>query len=218
MGNDQAPVVRREPEVFTRRYKIRTNLAALWMLVAFFVPLGIAIGIAAPLEAAGNRGLANTIAIAGAVVGFVAAHTVRIYTNVVRQARLRRELATSLERRLGRSPDNGSAYFVGWAPMPYQYRAGTSDHDVGFLTLGARVLAYVGDGISFELAHGRVLSVKGAQPSLVAYMDEQDAERLAVFNALGGDLPPLSDALRLWHETGMPMPPVHVSGRAAPPG
>ncbi|MBM3472204.1 MAG: hypothetical protein FJX75_02885 [Armatimonadetes bacterium] len=75
--------------------------------------------------------------------------------------RLRRRLAEALERRTGHNPDNGRAFFVGWAPgRGVNPKDMETDHDVGFLTLTPERLVFLGDTVHFELHRSQVLSVE----------------------------------------------------------
>jgi len=161
-----------QPEVFNQAFKLKANLAlgclalaALCMLVAIPV-LGLA------LE--DRWGVGPTVALAAGL--FVVAMVLLLGGGqrlpMVFDERLRRDLAAALTRRIGRNPDDGQAYFVGWTPGPTAPAGGLDmSQDVGFLAMTPDRLVFLGDALSFELPRGQVRWIGPAPHGIPIIMD-----------------------------------------------
>lgn len=162
-----------QPEVFTSAFKIRGNiLSAGVTLLAAFGPIALgAVGAGVVGKAYGDAYGGLLFLLSFALV-FVLLHVCHQKAFMFGNARLRRDLAAALERRLGRNPDDGTAYFVGWAPGRSANPAGgDTDHDVGFLTLKPESMLYIGDTVSFELPRQQVRYIEASQEGVPVLLD-----------------------------------------------
>ena len=107
-----------QPEVFTKAYKIRGNVVTAAALAALFiVPMAVAIGLGAWAAKAVSEAVGMGIIFAGIFVTAALHFTVGLQrVPMLYNEGLRRDLAAALERRHGRSLDDGASYFVGWSP------------------------------------------------------------------------------------------------------
>ena len=149
---------RRQPEVFTRWLKLKANtlcpsLDALGLVGPLFLGF-YASGLA---QLAWGRAASWPVGLVGLGLALVMGDLVRQRTFLLINTPLRRSLAAALERRFGRNPDDGTAYFVGWSPgRKLNPKEGAADHDVGFLTLEPAKISYLGDTVGFELRREEV--------------------------------------------------------------
>lgn len=213
-----------QPEVFTREFKIKGNIVHTGLsLLLFLGPLFG--GLAAALVISRKWGApAGAIALVGALgltlLGIYIGHEKVL---LVHNSGLRRDLATALHRRLGRNPDDGRAYFVGWAPgLSVNPKDMETDHDVGFLTLTPETMAFFGDTVAFQLHRHQVHAIECRQAGVPILMDM--GLRIAVYwlNAHGQqdvftferregrsrsqvkrNSKQLAEALRQWHQYGV---------------
>jgi hypothetical protein len=214
---------RPEPEVFTQSFKLTgcaiTGALTLGLFVVPFVGgliaalfIGRRYGDAAG-AVAGLAALALTIG-----VQIVANQKVFLFGN----ARLRRRLAEALERRTGYNPDDGRAFFVGWAPgRSVNPKDMETDHDVGFLTLTPERMVFLGDTVHFELHRSQVLSVEAKVQGVPVLFDFGYRVTIEWLDAYGGanaftlerregrsrrqvrrGTRELCETLQRWHQTG----------------
>ncbi len=162
-----------QPEVFTREFKIKGNIVhgGLGLLLCFgpmFGGIGAAVIIGRRWgDAAG--GVAVIAALLLTILGIYISNE-RVF--LIFNAGLRRDVAAALHRRLGRNPDDGRAYFVGWAPgTSLSTKDGETDHDVGFLTLTPEKMTFLGDTVAFELLRHQVHATECRQAGIRIVMD-----------------------------------------------
>jgi hypothetical protein len=162
-----------QPEVFTKQFKLKGSIvhAGLGLLLILGPLFG---GLIAALfitniygDTAGGITALAALLLAGVGI-YVSDQRVFLIFN----SDLRRDLAAALHRRLGRNPDDGRAYFVGWAPGPsVNPKDMETDHDVGFLTLTPELMTFLGDIVAFELRRDQVLGVDCKQMGLRILLD-----------------------------------------------
>jgi hypothetical protein len=224
-----------EPEVFTRSFKLKGTLVTGGLTLALFVlPFFGGMGVAALLgKYVGDT--AGAIAVFGAI-GLSLLGTLLAYQYVFLwgNAGLRQGLAAALERRTGHNPDDGRAYFVGWAPgRSVNPKDMETDHDVGFLAMTPERIVFLGDTVHFELLRSQVLSVTSSMQGIpllfdfgyritVEWLDDYGgANAFTLERREGGSRTQvrrgtrhLAEALRQWQQTGIVGP---VPDRSANP-
>jgi hypothetical protein len=150
-----------QPEVFTQAFKVKGSIVTgCSTLLLFFVPfVGGLLAAAFVGETYGDAPGIAVVVVALILTGFglyLGHQKVFLYGN----AGLRRDLAAVVAQRLGRNPDDGTAWFVGFAqgaaidPMSLD-----TDNDIGFLALEPEKMTYVGDTIAFELWRQQVYEI-----------------------------------------------------------
>ena len=222
----------REPDVYTRAYRAKANVVGYAVpFVAFFVPPLLALLVAK--DAPERDPPAWLLVVLLGLVGLCIAGPVtamQITLPLLHQS-LRRRLALALTARLGRNPDDGRAYFVGYSPGGGIPKGGLeADRDVGFLSLTAEELCYVGDAAQFalprqqvqvvEVARSKPLSDQGPRV-MVTYHDQTYGPSAFVLERREGRTRraerkrtlELADTLRQWHQYGTVPPP-----EGGPPG
>lgn len=162
-----------QPEVFTRAFKVKGSIVhGVVGLLLFIVPLFGGLGGALLIgrrwgDAAGLMAMVGALLLTAAGIYLGHQKVLLIYNSG-----LRRDLAAALARRLGRNPDDGRAYFVGWAPgLGFNPKDGDTDHDVGFLTLAPEAMTFFGDTTAFQLHRGQVYTVECKQAGIPIIMD-----------------------------------------------
>lgn len=150
-----------QPEVFTQGYKLKGSIVTgCSTLLLFLVPFfGGMLTAAYVGDTYGDAPGVAVVIVALILTGlglYLGHQKVFLYGN----SSLRRRLAAALERRLGRNPDDGVAWFVGFAqgatidPMSLE-----TDHDIGFLSLDPQKMTYVGDTVAFELWRQQIYEI-----------------------------------------------------------
>jgi len=179
---------RPQPEVFTRSFKLTgcATTAALSLglfVVPFFGGLTAAIFIGKRYgDAAGAVAVFAALGLTVALQ-IVGNQKILLFGNT----RLRRGLAAALERRTGYNPDDGRAFFVGWAPgRSVNPKDMETDHDVGFLTLTPERMVFLGDTVHFELHRSQVLSVEAKVQGVPILFDFGYRINLEWLDAYGG--------------------------------
>ncbi|MBM3499369.1 MAG: hypothetical protein FJX74_11945 [Armatimonadetes bacterium] len=212
-----------QPEVFTRAFKLRGSiisggLTLALFVVPFFGGLGLAVLIGKRFGDAPGA-VAVFAAIGLALVGQILANQ---YLLLYGNAGLRRDLAAALQRRTGHNPDDGRAYFVGWAPgRSLNPKDMETDHDVGFLSLTPERMVFLGDTVHFELHRSQVVSVSAGIQGIpilfdfgyritVEWLDDYGGSNAFSLERREGrsrrqvrrGTRELRDALQCWHQTG----------------
>jgi hypothetical protein len=162
-----------QPEVFTQGFKLKGNIiVGCSTLLLFFVPfVGGLLAAAFVGETYGDAPGIAVVVVALILTGvglYLGHQKVFLYGN----SGLRRDLATAIQRRLGRNPDDGTAWFVGFTqgaaidPMSLD-----TDNDIGFLSLEPEKMTYVGDTVAFELWRQQVYEITLQQQGIPIIWD-----------------------------------------------
>jgi hypothetical protein len=161
------------PEVFTQTFKVKGSIiSGCLTLFLFFGPLaGGVVGGALVGEKWGD-GPGAIVGLTGLVLAFAGLIIGNQKVFLIGNSGLRRDLAAALERRLGRNPDDGATWFVGWRrgavvdPVELD-----TDADVGFLALTPEKMTYTGDTVAFELYRQQVYQISLQQQGIPILWD-----------------------------------------------
>lgn len=221
-----------QPEAFTQTFKIKGSIiSGCLTLLLFFGPLaGGVVGGALVGEKWGD-GAGAIVGFTGLMLGFAGLIIANQKVFLIGNSGLRRDLASALERRLGRNPDDGTAWFVGWRrgavvdPVELD-----TDADVGFLALTPEKMTYTGDTVAFELYRQQVYQISLQQQGIpilwdlgkrvrVDWVDPYSRTNSFTFERREGSSKrdvrrknqELTEILQQWHQSGS------VPGQAAPP-